>query len=326
MPRPTLSIVVPMRNEARNIVQLVARLGATLDRVSETAEIVCVDDGSTDETLAALKLARVNEPRLRIVSFSRNFGKETALAAGLRYATGAAVVMMDADLQHPPELLAEFIARWREGYQMVYAQRLDRANEGLRRRTLARVFYRLFDWLSQTRLPEGAGDFRLLDRKVVDALNQIDERTRFTKGLYSWVGFRQIGIPYEVSERTEGVSAWSFLSLWRFAVDGITSFSTLPLRVWSYLGIFFASLSILYGLYEAVRTMIFGIDVPGYPSLFVAVMFLSGLQLLGLGVMGEYIGRIFAEVKHRPLFLVAEAVGFDKLPEDPGTPTGLVQR
>ncbi|MCS6876919.1 MAG: glycosyltransferase family 2 protein [Geminicoccaceae bacterium] len=308
---PTLSIVVPMRNEAKNLARLHERLAAVLERLGESAEIVCVDDGSTDGTLDMLRLLRAIDPRVKVLSLSRNFGKEAALAAGLRYARGRAVILMDADLQHPPETIERFVALWRQGWEVVFGQRTDRRTDGAVRRWLSAAFYRLFALLSQTDLPTGAGDFRLLDRKVVDALNRLEERTRFTKGLYSWVGFKQIGVPYEVAERAEGRSRFGLLALWRLAVDGITAFSTVPLRVWSYLGLVVSSLAIGFGGWILLRTLVWGADLPGYPSIIVAIMLLSGVQLVGLGVLGEYVGRIFAEVKHRPLFLVREEIGFD---------------
>lgn len=304
-----LSVIVPIRNEARNLGALLDRLRPLLDRLGLASEILCVDDGSTDATAAMLKLAHQVDPRVKAISLSRNFGKEVALAAGLREARGRAAVLMDADLQHPPELIERFVALWREGYEMVYAQRLDRRADGPLRRWLSTAFYRLFAVVGQTDLPPGAGDFRLLDRKVIDALNAIEERTRFTKGLYAWVGFRQVGVPYDVPERAEGGSRFNLLALWRHAVDGITAFSTIPLRVWSYLGLLVSAVATGYGCYIIQRTLLYGTDLPGYPSLMVAIMLLSGVQLVGLGVMGEYVGRIFAEVKRRPLYLVRETVG-----------------
>lgn len=308
---PTLSVVVPMRNEAKNLARLHERLCAVLARLGEPAEIICVDDGSTDGTLDMLRLLRAVDPRIKILSLSRNFGKEAALAAGLRYARGRAVVLMDADLQHPPETIERFVELWRQGFEVVFGQRRDRRTDGVLRRWLSLAFYRLFALLSQTDLPFGAGDFRLMDRKVVDALNQLEERTRFTKGLYSWVGFKQVGVSYDVGERTVGGSRFSLLSLWRHAVDGITAFSTIPLRVWSYLGLFVSALAIAFGCWILVRTLVWGADLPGYPSIIVAIMLLSGVQLIGLGVLGEYLGRIFAEVKRRPLFILREQIGFD---------------
>lgn len=315
---PVLSVVVPMRNEARSVGPLLARLGKVLDAIGEPAEIVVIDDGSTDGTADLLKAARATEPRLKIVAFSRNFGKEVALAAGLRYARGRAVVLMDGDLQHPPELIEELVARWRTGWQMVYAVRTDRKNEGRRRRMAAKLFYATFARLSSTDLPRGGGDFRLLDRRVVDALNMLPERTRFTKGLYAWIGFKQTSVPYHVAERHAGSSGWSFRSLWRFALDGIVSFSTLPLRVWTYIGLLISVAAIGYATFVLVSTLIWGVDVPGYPSLIVAIMFFAGVQLISLGIIGEYIGRVFTEVKRRPLYIVAEEVGFAPAPGYPG--------
>jgi|DewCreStandDraft_4_1066084.scaffolds.fasta_scaffold00035_57 glycosyltransferase involved in cell wall biosynthesis len=310
-----LSVIVPMRNEARNLGALLDRLRPVLDRLGLPAEVICVDDGSTDATAAMLKLAHAADQRIKAISLSRNFGKEVALAAGLHEARGRAAVLMDADLQHPPELIERFVALWREGYEMVYAQRRDRNADGPLRRWLSTAFYRLFAIVGQTELPPGAGDFRLLDRKVIDALNTIEERTRFTKGLYSWVGFRQVGVPYDVADRADGRSRFNLLTLWRHAVDGITAFSTIPLRVWSYLGLLVSSVALGYGCYMVVRTLLYGTDLPGYPSLMVAIMLLSGVQLVGLGVMGEYVGRIFAEVKRRPLYLVRERIGLGEASE-----------
>lgn len=311
MRAPVLSIVIPMHNEADNIDALLRRLGGVLDRLGLPSEILCVDDGSRDGTPARLAAAREGEPRLKYLALSRNFGKEIAIAAGLRYAAGEAVVLMDADLQHPPELIEDFVVKWREGYLMVYGQRRSRVTDGLAYRWLASSFYRAFALLSETPLPPSVGDFRLMDRKVVDALNAISERTRFTKGLYAWVGFRQIGVPFEVAERHSGRSAWRPMKLWHLAVDGITAFSTLPLRFWSYLGVMISLAAMFSALYFTVRTLLFGADVPGYPSLIVAIMFFAGVQLIGLGIIGEYVGRIFTEVKQRPLFIVAEEHGFE---------------
>lgn len=315
MRRVELTVIVPMHNEARNLGALLDRLRPVLDRLELAAEVICVDDGSTDGTVQMLKLAHAVDPRIKAISLSRNFGKEVALAAGLHQARGLAAVLMDADLQHPPELIERFVALWREGWEVVYAHRRDRQADRPLRRWLSTAFYRLFALVGHTELPPGAGDFRLLDRKVIDALNAMEERTRFTKGLYSWVGFRQVGVPYDVPERANSRSRFSLLSLWRHAVDGITAFSTIPLRVWSYLGLLVSALALASGGFIVVRTLLYGTDLPGYPSLMVAIMLLSGVQLVGLGVMGEYVGRIFAEVKRRPLYLVRETVGLDRVAE-----------
>lgn len=312
--RRGLSVVVPMHNEGANIEPLVARLGPVLDRLGMSAEVICVDDGSRDDTVERLKALRARERRLKIVRFSRNFGKEVALAAGFTYARGDAVVLMDADLQHPPELIETFVERWRAGYEMVYGVRHRWQGRSRLRRLSSRLFYRLFAVVAKTDLPPGAGDFRLLDRRVVDALNACPERSRFTNGLYAWVGFRHTGVPFDVGERANGLTRFSLYRLWRFAVDAITSFSMVPLRISAYLGTIVSLFALSYGAFIVVRTLISGIDVPGYASLITAITFFSGVQLLSLGVIGEYLGRVFTEVKRRPLFVVADEIGFDVYP------------
>lgn len=314
LPAVELSVVVPVFNEADNVAPLLARLKPVLDACLEPGagtdwEIVFVDDGSRDATLAAIRAAHAADPRVKAVSFSRNFGKEIAIAAGLDHATGDAVVIMDADLQHPPETIPDFVARWREGYVMVYGQRTDRSGESAMKRWLARRFYRLYDAFGETGLPEGAGDFRLIDRRGVEALRAMGERARFSKGLYAWIGFPAIGVPYVVAERLHGDTKFNFRKLFRFAFDGITSFSVLPLKIATYTGVAISLIAFASALAFAIRTLIFGTDVPGFPSLIVSVMFFSGIQLIFLGVIGEYVGRIFAEVKRRPLYIVGERVG-----------------
>src|SRR5918994_1663543 len=271
--------------------------------------MIFVDDGSRDDTLDLIRDVSRTEPRIGAVSFSRNFGKEIAIAAGLDHARGDAVVIMDADLQHPPEMIETFVERWREGYVMVYGQRIDRSGETRFKRSSASLFYQLFRRFGETSLPEGAGDFRLIDRKGVEVLKALGERARFSKGLYAWIGFRSTGVPFTVSDRRHGISKWSRRKLFRFAFDGITSFSTVPLRVWTYMGVAISLCAIASALYFFVRTVFFGTDLPGFPSLIVSVMFFSGIQLLSLGIIGEYVGRIFAEVKRRPLYVVAERLG-----------------
>ena len=309
LPTPELSVVVPVFNESANIEPLCDRLVPILERVAASWEVVFVDDGSEDDTLSAIRARNAAEPRIGAVSFSRNFGKEVAIAAGLDHARGRAVVIMDADLQHPPEVIERFVARWREGYVMVYGQRTSRADESAVKRGFARLFYRLFDSFTHMHLPEGAGDFRLIDARGVEVLRGLSERSRFSKGLYAWIGFKTIGIPFVVEERRHGATKWSFRTLFRFAFDGITAFSTVPLRVWTYLGGLISVLAIAAAAYFAVRTLLFGVDVAGYPSLIVSITFLGGVQLMSLGIIGEYIGRIFAEVKRRPIYVVAERIG-----------------
>ncbi|MBI5163543.1 MAG: glycosyltransferase family 2 protein [Magnetospirillum sp.] len=308
---PTLSLVVPMFNEAENLDRLFERLAEVAASTGLGYEIVCVDDGSRDDTVARLIEHHRREPRIKVVELSRNFGKELALTAGLQHTRGDAVVMIDADLQHPPERILDMIVKWREGYEMVIAVRRDREKEGLLKRTFARLFYWGFAKVSDIELPRGAGDFRLLDRKVVEVLNAMPEHARFMKGLYAWVGFRQVSIPFDVAPRAAGTTKFNLFRLWRLAVDGITSFTDVPLKVWTFVGMLAAAFGLLYGILFIVKTMILGIDVPGYPSLIVAIMFFGGVQLISLGVIGEYLGRIFSEVKARPLYVVRRAFGFD---------------
>ncbi|WP_244638976.1 glycosyltransferase family 2 protein [Bosea sp. ANAM02] len=308
---PELSIVVPVHNEAANLPLLVERLRAVLTSEVASWEIVFVDDGSRDETLAAIRDLNAADPRISAVSFSRNFGKEIAIAAGLDHALGDAVVIMDADLQHPPETIPAFLAKWREGYLNVYGQRTDREGETRMKRGFAKLFYRIFGYFGETPLPEGAGDFRLLDRKAVDALRALPERARFSKGLYAWVGFRSAGVPFHVAEREHGQSKFKYRKLFSFAFDGLSSFSTVPLKIATWSGAIIAVIAAFSAIYFVLRTLLFGTDLPGFPSLIVSIMFFSGIQLLSLGMIGEYVGRIFAEVKRRPLYLIGERVGFE---------------
>jgi glycosyltransferase involved in cell wall biosynthesis len=305
-------VVVPGLNEERSIPALVERLQPVLEALGMAWEVIFVDDGSPDGTLAVARALNARDPRFKAVALSRNFGKEIAAAAGLSYARGDAAVLMDADLQHPPELIREFVQRWRQGADMVYGKRRDRDTDSLLHRISARLFYAAFGTLSGTELPDGAGDFRLLDRKAIDAMNRIGERVRFNKGLYAWMGFRTVGVPFSVPPRASGSSRWRVRRLLHFALDGLASFSTIPLRVWSYLGLLISLFAFCYAIVILVKTLIYGIDVPGFPSLIISVMFFAGVQLISLGVLGEYIGRMYEEVKGRPLFLVAEELGIER--------------
>jgi glycosyltransferase involved in cell wall biosynthesis len=309
VPSPKLSVVIPVHNESANIAPLCERLLPVLERIDPAWEAIFVDDGSRDETWSLVKDLSRREPRIGAVSFSRNFGKEIAIAAGLDHARGDAVVIMDADLQHPPEMIEAFVERWKQGYDMVYGQRTDRSDETRTRRGFAHLFYRWFSQFGEVGLPEGAGDFRLIDRKGVEVLKTLGEKARFSKGLYAWIGFRGTGVPFVVEERRFGTTKWSFRKLVRFAFDGIAAFSTVPLRIWTYLGFVISFLSIASAVFFFIRTMLFGTDLPGFPSLIVSIMFFSGIQLMSLGIIGEYVGRIFAEVKRRPLYVVAERIG-----------------
>jgi glycosyltransferase involved in cell wall biosynthesis len=312
--RPTLSVIVPSLNEERAILPLIERLRPVLEGLDLDWDVIFVDDGSSDGTMALLRQLNAGDARFKAVSLSRNFGKEVATAAGLAYATGDAAVLMDADLQHPPELIADFVQHWRQGADMVYGKRIDRDADGLLHRLAAYLFYATFGRLSGTTLPAGAGDFRLFDRKAIDAMNRMGERVRFNKGLYAWMGFRTVGVPFNVPARTTGRSRWRVRRLVRYATDGLASFSTVPLRMWSYLGLVISLFAFCYAMVILVKTLIYGIDVPGFPSLIISVMFFAGVQLISLGVLGEYLGRMYEEVKGRPLFLVAEELGLDRPP------------
>jgi len=305
-----ISVVVPLYNEEPNIDYLFERLLLVLDGMSISYEIVCINDGSQDNTLKCLIDYHHRYPAIKIVNLSRNFGKEVALTAGIDYAGGAAVIPIDADLQDPPELIEKLVAKWYEGYDVVYATRRSRQGESWVKRFTARSFYRTIGWMSPVPIPRDTGDFRLLDRQVVEALKQMPERTRFMKGLFGWAGFKQTSVLFDREPRLKGTTTWNYWRLWNFAIDGITSFSFLPLKVWSYVGLVISFLSFLYATFLVIRTLIFGVDLPGYASLMVTVLFLGGIQLITLGIIGEYLGRVYEEVKGRPLYLVRDCYGF----------------
>jgi polyisoprenyl-phosphate glycosyltransferase len=308
---PRISIVVPLHNEEPNIPYLFERLTTVLNQLHLSYEIVCVDDGSRDNTLKCLIEQHNRNPVIKVMSLSRNFGKELALSAGIDYATGDAVIPIDADLQDPPELIENLVAKWREGYDVVHATRRSRQGETWLKRFTASAFYRVIGRMSTVPIPPDTGDFRLLDRRVVEVLKQMPERTRFMKGLFAWVGFKNTAIFYDRSERYKGRTKWNYWRLWNFAVDGITSFSSVPLKVWSYLGLVLSILAFLYASFLIIRTLILGVDVPGYASLMVVILFLGGVQLITLGIIGEYLGRVYEEVKRRPLYLVRDTYGFE---------------
>jgi glycosyltransferase involved in cell wall biosynthesis len=292
--------------------RLFERLLPSLDALALNYEVVCVDDGSSDATLCLLRDINREHPQVKVVALARNFGKDTALSAGIAAARGQAVLSIDADLQHPLEMIPEFLARWREGYEVVYAYRSSRHDESLPKRLLSRAYYGLVSRISDPVVPPHSSDFRLLDRKVVQVLNAMPERARFVKGLSIWPGFRQIGVAYQPHARHGGTTSWNLWKLWNFALDGLTAFSTLPLRIWTYVGMFVSLAAFLVGSYELGRVLLFGIDLPGYASIITSVLFLGGLQLIATGILGEYLARIFTEVKGRPLFVVRERIGFEE--------------
>lgn len=310
-----LTILVPVKDEEMGIAPFVARVTAVLNALEDPAakswEILFVDDGSTDATLPAILAANTRDKRVCGVSLSRNFGKEAALSAGLDHARGDAVIPLDVDLQDPPEVIAEMVRAWRGGSDVVYGVRRNRESDSLPKRLTADLYYRAHNWLASDKIPEHAGDFRLLDRKVVEVIRKMPERNRFMKGLFAWSGFKQTAVEYDRVERTVGTTKFRYWKLWTLALDGITSASTVPLRVWSYIGVVVALFSFFYAVYLMVRTAVSGVDVPGYASMMSAILFFGGLQLISLGVLGEYVGRILVETKQRPIYVVRETIGMD---------------
>jgi glycosyltransferase involved in cell wall biosynthesis len=331
-----LSLVVPVHDEAPSIdpflertipilADLLGSFGAGM-----TFEVIFVDDGSRDATLEELWRAHAADSRIRIVSLSRNFGKDTALAAGLAHCSGMAAIPIDVDLQDPPELIPEMVERWLAGYDIVNARRVDRSTDDWRKRTSAAAFYRVFNLLAERPIPADTGDYRLISRAVIDVLNRFPERARFMKGLFAWVGFHQCAVDYVRPGRQLGSSKWRYWRLWNFAIDGITSSTTMPLRIWAYFGAGLALLAFAYAAFLTGRTLAYGVDVPGYASLAVLVLFFGGLNLLSLGIIGEYLGRTYTEVKGRPLYVVRQSFGFgepqERRDEVPAATTLPLQR
>ena len=308
-PPPLISIIVPVFNEQDNIPLFVAAVSEVLDGVDPQWEILFINDGSRDDTLAALRAAAARDRRVRAIDLSRNYGKEIALSAGIDGCRGRAVVPMDVDLQDPPALLPEMVALWRAGHDVVLARRRDRSTDGFLKRTTARLFYRLIGRLSETAIPADVGDFRLMDANVVEALRRYPECMRFMKGLFAHVGFRTATVDYVRPPRAAGDTKFNPRKLFNLALEGIVSFSSLPLKIWTYLGLAAALLAIVYLVFVIADTLINGVEVPGYASLLSAILFFNGLILMGLGVLGEYVARIFIEVKDRPLYLVREEIG-----------------
>lgn len=305
--RPLVSIVCPFYNEGEGVDLFYAAITRMFASVPDTDfEVVCVDDGSRDDTLRRLVALTQQDKRIRVIELSRNFGKEPALTAGLEAARGDAVIPIDADLQDPPGVIPQLIAAWRSGAEVVLAKRTDRSSDSLAKRKTAEAFYRFHNRVSDLKIPENVGDFRLMDRKAVDALNRLPERQRFMKGLFAWVGFKTVTVDYTREPRAAGQSKFSGWKLWNFALEGITSFSTAPLKIWMYVGLVGALITFCYGAFIVLRTLIHGVDIPGYASLLVSILFFGSLQMIGLGVLGEYIGRIYLETKQRPTYLVRQ--------------------
>jgi len=300
-----LSLVIPVFNEAETVNLFVDKVTQIFEQEpAVTIEFLFVNDGSTDSTLDILLARQQRDSRLKIVDLSRNFGKEAALTAGLYAAEGDVFVPIDADLQDPPELILKMIAKWREGYEVVLGRRINRDSDSWPKRASASYFYRIYNKIASTKLPENVGDFRLIDRCVVEALKELPESHRFMKGIFAWVGFRTAYVDYIRLERIAGTTKFSGWKLWNFALEGVTSFSIDPLRVWTYVGAFVSFLSFLFAVFIGIRVFLYGVDVAGYASLMVAITFFGGLQLIGIGVIGEYLGRTYIESKRRPIFLV----------------------
>lgn len=302
--RPTFSVVIPVFEEADGVEQFHARLVPVMTALAETWEAVYVNDGSRDDSLRVLERLRRSDRRIALVNLTRNFGKEVATTAGLDHARGDAVIVIDADLQDPPEVIPALVDGWRRGSDVVYAQRRIRDGETWLKKLSAQLFYRLMHGIGEVEMPRNAGDFRLLSRRAVDALRQLRERHRFMKGLFAWIGLPSTAVQYDRAPRARGRTKWSYWRLWNLALEGITSYTIMPLKVATYLGLFVALLAVAFGGFIILRTLLFGNRVPGYPSLMAVILFMGGAQLVTLGVIGEYLGRVFNETKNRPLYLV----------------------
>ncbi|MDR1731039.1 MAG: glycosyltransferase family 2 protein, partial [Synergistaceae bacterium] len=298
-----ISILCPCYNEEETIPVFFQKIIPILESLKEPFEIVCVNDGSRDSTLEVLLSFARCDNRVKVLDLSRNFGKEAALTAAIDYALGDAVIPIDVDLQDPPELIPEMVAKWREGYEVILARRIDRSSDSLMKRITAKIFYRFHNIVSRPHLPENVGDFRLMDRCVVEAVKSLHEHHRFMKGLFAWVGFKEWTIGYVRQPRTSGKSKFNAWRLWKFALEGITSFSTFPLTIWLYLGSLISLCSFCYGAFIFFKTIILGIELPGYASSICLILFFGGLQLLGIGIIGEYLGRTYIESKQRPVYI-----------------------
>jgi len=303
---PSISIIVPCYNEENMIDIFLDRLYPILDELDNGYEIIFVNDGSTDNTFKVMLHSKNKHKNIRILNFSRNFGKEAALTAGLENAKCDATILIDVDLQHPPELIPIFIEKWEEGYDVVAGKRINRTGEHSLKKLSAKLFYKIHNSISDITIPNDIGDFRLISRKVVDALSKLPENQRFMKGIFAWVGYKTAVVEYKQEHRVAGKSNFSGWKLWNFALDGITSFSTVPLRIWLYIGIIISFISFIIGLTIIIKTLIYGIELPGYVSLFSMILFLGGIQLIGIGILGEYIGRIYKESKRRPSYIIED--------------------
>ena len=306
-----ISIVVPMYNESENIDHFYNKVVSIMKQMKKDFEIVCVNDGSSDDTLEKIQQLSKKDKRVKVIDLSRNFGKEVALTAGIDFATGQTVVPIDADLQDPPELIPQLYKKWEDGFDVVYAKRSERKGESFIKKMTAHLFYRTIRKLSNFNIPENTGDFRLMDRRVVDALVELRETQRFMKGLFSWVGFRQTHVEYSRDPRFAGQTKWNYPKLINLAIEGITSFSHVPLKLATYFGCIVSFAAFGYAIFVMVKKLLIGDPVPGYSSMIVIILFIGGIQLFTIGIIGEYIGRIYYESKRRPLYFVRETYGFE---------------
>ena len=308
-----ISIIVPCFNETRNIENFYQEIIKVFNQYDRYVfEVICVEDGSSDNTLYELLEVVARDNRFKVIELSRNFGKEAAITAGIDHSTGDAVIPIDCDLQDPPELIGEMIEKWEKGAEVVLAKRVDRSEDTIFKRKSAEFFYKVHNKLANVNIPDNVGDFRLMDRMVVASINELRERQRFMKGIFAWVGFKTETIEYVRASRRVGDSKFSGWKLWNLALEGFTSFSTIPLRLWTYIGGIGAFFSIIYALFISIRTLVYGVEVPGYASLIVIFLFISSLQILSVGVLGEYIGRIYMETKNRPIYVIRKRHGVSK--------------
>ncbi|MFT5249450.1 MAG: glycosyltransferase involved in cell wall biosynthesis [bacterium] len=307
-----ISLIAPMFNEEEVIDVFFDTVNSYLEPAGIVYEIICVNDGSNDNTMLKLREHAKKNSRIKVVNLSRNFGKEVALTAGIDHAQGKAAVPIDCDLQDPPELVVEMYNKWKEGYDVVLGKRIDRSSDSLIKRFTSSLFYKIIDKISDVHIPENVGDFRLIDRKVINALKNFPERSRFMKGIFASLGFKEYTLEFVRPERIAGTTKWNYIKLYKLALEGIISFTSFPLKIWSYIGATAALGGFVYGGYLITKTLISGVDTPGYASLMVVVLFMSGLILLCLGVIGEYLARIFTEVKQRPIYIVMETIGLDE--------------
>ncbi|MFA0088578.1 glycosyltransferase family 2 protein [Vibrio sp. E150_011] len=310
--KPTISIICPCYNEQEVLHIFMERITAVLSDTQYDYELILINDGSKDDTLSVLNTIKEQDKHVRVVNLSRNFGKEAALTAGLDLARGEVVIPIDADLQDPPELIHDFLREWENGFDVVVAKRVDRSTDTWAKKLSAELFYKFHNAVAQVEIPENVGDFRLINRRVVDAIQLLPENQRFMKGIFSWVGFKTSVVEYKRDAREAGETSFNGWKLWNFALDGITSFSTAPLRIWLYVGGFISALSFIYGSLTIIKTLIYGIDSPGYASLITVILFLGGVQLIGIGVMGEYVGRLYMESKRRPTYIIESDDYHDK--------------